>query len=65
MQPPANYGYGTTSPPPGSYGGRGGPISRPPPTPAPPAGADPALWPLFKAVDKDGEMNLFTLQGSC
>ncbi|KAF3924908.1 Peflin [Orbilia brochopaga] len=28
--------------------------SRPPPTPAPPPGADPTLYPLFKAVDKDG-----------
>lgn len=69
-QPPANYGYGASppsshgynSPPPGSYGarpqsGQGGrqqPMSRPPPSPAPPNGADPALWPLFKAVDKDG-----------
>jgi len=67
MQPPANYGYGGStsppphhgvgSPPPGAYGvGRGRPLSasRPPPSPAPPAGADPTLWPLFKAVDKDG-----------
>jgi Ca2+-binding EF-hand superfamily protein len=29
-------------------------MSRPPASPAPPSGADPALWPLFKAVDKDG-----------
>jgi Ca2+-binding EF-hand superfamily protein len=29
-------------------------MSKPPPSPAPPNGADPALWPLFKAVDKDG-----------
>ncbi|RDL36640.1 Uncharacterized protein BP5553_05992 [Venustampulla echinocandica] len=70
MQPPANYGYGTSPPGPGrGYaspplgGGHGSrppphsrtpPMSRPPPSPAPPNGADPALWPLFKAVDKDG-----------
>jgi hypothetical protein len=63
-----NDGYGDRrndgyhSPPLGYGGGRGGhdagrpqqPFSRPPPTPAPPAGADPSLWPLFKQVDKDG-----------
>jgi len=32
--------------------------SRPPPTPAPPQGADPTLYPLFKAVDKDGSGQL-------
>lgn len=32
-------------------------MSRPPPSPAPP-GADPALWPLFKAVDKDNSGQL-------
>ena len=75
IQPPGNYGYGSTppnhgytSPPPGSFPNRPPsgsrsqqPISRPPPSPAPPNGADPALWPLFKAVDKDGE-NTVTLQ---
>ncbi|KAM3089169.1 hypothetical protein ACMFMG_000781 [Clarireedia jacksonii] len=63
--PSANYGYASpppgrshASPPPGQYGngrpaqGRPPPSSRPPPTPAPP-GADPQLWPLFKAVDKN------------
>jgi Ca2+-binding EF-hand superfamily protein len=69
MQPPANYGYGSSpptrqdhmTPPPLNYGqrppplqNRPPPVSRPPPSPAPPNGADPALWPLFKAVDKDG-----------
>jgi len=58
--PPPGHGVG--SPPPSSYG-RPPPvqtrppqqaISRPPPSPAPPNGADPTLWPLFKAVDKDG-----------
>ncbi|KAH8602604.1 hypothetical protein B0O99DRAFT_679597 [Bisporella sp. PMI_857] len=74
MQPPANYGYssgspppghGIGSPPPGSYGrpppaaqNRPQQMSRPPPSPAPPNGADPALWPLFKAVDKDGSGQL-------
>lgn len=33
-------------------------MSRPPASPAPPAGADPALWPLFKAVDKSGNGHL-------
>ncbi len=69
MQPPANYNYGSSppqsnfmAPPPLNYGqsrpppvqNRPAQMSRPPPSPAPPNGADPALWPLFKAVDKDG-----------
>lgn len=33
-------------------------VNRPPPTPAPPQGADPTLYPLFKAVDKDGSGQL-------
>lgn len=48
--PPGAY----SSPPPGQYGQRPPPVSRPPPTPAPGPGVDPALFPLFKAVDKDG-----------
>ncbi|KAF3906378.1 Peflin [Dactylellina cionopaga] len=32
--------------------------ARPPPTPALPQGADPTLYPLFKAVDKDGSGQL-------
>ncbi|TGO17759.1 hypothetical protein BTUL_0015g00950 [Botrytis tulipae] len=64
MHPPGNYGAsppgrGYASPPPGQFQpGRVAPQarpaqqSRPPPTPAPP-GADPQLWPLFQAVDKD------------
>ncbi|KAF4627363.1 hypothetical protein G7Y89_g10794 [Cudoniella acicularis] len=61
--PPSNHGY--TSPPPGAYNSRPPQaqarpphVSRPPPSPAPPNGADPALWPLFKAVDKDGSGQL-------
>ncbi|RPA88237.1 EF-hand [Ascobolus immersus RN42] len=56
--------YGLASPPnAGGYGPPGPqqrppPVSRPPPTPAPPPGADPTLWPLFKAVDKDGSGKL-------
>ncbi|QSZ29977.1 hypothetical protein DSL72_004495 [Monilinia vaccinii-corymbosi] len=60
--PPANYGAsptsrGYTSPPPGQFQPgapqmRPAQYSRPPPSPAPP-GADPQLWPLFQAVDKD------------
>ncbi|KAI5840599.1 hypothetical protein BZA05DRAFT_460597 [Tricharina praecox] len=45
-------------PPPQGYGQRPPPVSRPPPTPAPPGGPDPALFPLFKAVDKDGSGQL-------
>ncbi|TEY40699.1 hypothetical protein BOTCAL_0427g00120 [Botryotinia calthae] len=64
MHPPGNYGAsppgrGYASPPPGQFqAGRIAPQtrpmqqSRPPPSPAPP-GADPHLWPLFQAVDKD------------
>lgn len=51
--PPGTY----STPPPGAYGQRPPPVSRPPPTPAPPGGADPTLYPLFKAVDKDGMYN--------
>ena len=68
-QPPTNYNcvsspppsYGFQSPPPVNYG------NRPPsaqsgshqsprlsPSPVPSTNADPALWPLFKAVDKSG-----------
>ncbi|KAI9854792.1 MAG: hypothetical protein M1824_006604 [Vezdaea acicularis] len=49
--PPAGYGYG--APPPG--GGRQS--ARPPPQSVP-AGADPTLYPLFQAVDKDGSGQL-------
>ncbi|KAI9053671.1 hypothetical protein LZ554_002625 [Drepanopeziza brunnea f. sp. 'monogermtubi'] len=64
--PPPKPSYGYSSPPPSTnYGGRPAPVqnkpppmSRPPPTPAPTNGADPALWPLFKAVDKDGTGHL-------
>ncbi|TVY87938.1 Programmed cell death protein [Lachnellula willkommii] len=63
--PPASS-HGYASPPPASYGSRPPPaqqrpppMSRPPPSPAPPSGGgDPALWPLFKAVDKDGSGQL-------
>jgi len=60
--PPGTYGQ---TPPPGAYnqpppsGAYGQPPgSRPPPTPAPPQGVDPTLFPLFKAVDKDGSGQL-------
>lgn len=63
-QSPQNHGY--SSPPPGSYGSRPQqhppsrqqPMSRPPPSPSPGNGRDPALLPLFKAVDKDGSGTL-------
>ncbi|KAL3423694.1 hypothetical protein PVAG01_05441 [Phlyctema vagabunda] len=65
---PPSHGY--TSPPPGSFGGRPQPppqsrpqqpMSRPPPSPVPGDGRDPALLPLFKAVDKDGTSGSGTL----
>lgn len=54
--PPQNYGFG---PPPQAHHGRSPPLSRPPRTPAPPppggrSEADASLFPLFKAVDKQG-----------
>ncbi|RPA96176.1 EF-hand [Choiromyces venosus 120613-1] len=52
--PPGQFG----GPPPGQFGQRSPPVSRPPPTPAPPQGVDPTLFPLFKAVDKDGSGQL-------
>ncbi|KAF8469625.1 hypothetical protein BDZ91DRAFT_59893 [Kalaharituber pfeilii] len=46
-------------PPPQGYGQSPRPVnSRAPPTPAPPQGVDPTLFPLFKAVDKDGSGQL-------
>ncbi|RDW67844.1 hypothetical protein BP6252_09240 [Coleophoma cylindrospora] len=56
---PTSHGY--NSPPGGNYGAprpqpqqhRPQPVSRPPPSPAPGDHRDPALLPLFKAVDKD------------
>ncbi|KAH0544172.1 hypothetical protein FGG08_001617 [Glutinoglossum americanum] len=50
--PPQNYGSGP--PPAGLSHNRPPTDSRPPRTPAPPQGADPTLFPLFKAVDKEG-----------
>jgi hypothetical protein len=54
--PPQSYGYGRGGPPPGQHHGRPPVVNRPPPTPAPPRDGNDrdALWPLFKAVDKDG-----------
>ncbi|KAL8990359.1 MAG: hypothetical protein Q9177_000969 [Variospora cf. flavescens] len=51
--PPQNYGFG---PQPQQKHGRSPPLSRPPPTPAPPtqSSQDASLFPLFKAVDKTG-----------
>jgi len=49
FSPPPQQGFGQPQRP-GS--------SRPPPTPAPPQGVDPTLFPLFKAVDKDGSGQL-------
>ncbi|KAL7269296.1 hypothetical protein RUND412_008053, partial [Rhizina undulata] len=60
-QPPPPRPNPYASPPPGAYGQRPPPMSRPPPTPAPPIqgqGIDPALFALFKAVDKDGSGQL-------
>ncbi|KAI9784106.1 MAG: hypothetical protein M1839_002610 [Geoglossum umbratile] len=62
--PSRRYNQGMASPPPQNYGGGPPPAgfsqnrppldSRPPRTPGPPQGTDPALFPLFKSVDKDG-----------
>jgi len=52
--PPIGYGASRG----GHDAGRPAAFSRPPPSPAPPAGADPSLWPLFKQVDKDGSGHL-------
>lgn len=51
--PPQNYGFGG---PPQAPHGRSPPLSRPPPTPAPgrKSASDASLFPLFKAVDKNG-----------
>ena len=51
--PPQNYGGGA---PPQVPHGRSPPLSRPPPTPAPArkSASDASLFPLFKAVDKNG-----------
>lgn len=58
--PPQSYGFQSLGPPP-SAGAHGRPnlaaSQRPPPTPAPPPPRDgndrDALWPIFKAVDKN------------
>ena len=51
--PPQNYGIGA---PPQIPHGRSPPLSRPPPTPSPGRknASDASLFPLFKAVDKNG-----------
>ncbi|KAF2099668.1 EF-hand [Rhizodiscina lignyota] len=53
--PPQNYGYGQLGPPPAKDYTSRPPAQAPPPTPAPPKDASDkdALWPLFRAVDKD------------
>ncbi|KAF2421007.1 EF-hand [Tothia fuscella] len=58
--PPQSYGYGRGGPPPSQHHGRPPVVNRPPPTPAPPRDGNDrdALWPLFKAVDKDGSGQL-------
>ncbi|KAI9811325.1 MAG: hypothetical protein M1827_005484 [Pycnora praestabilis] len=55
--PQSNYGFGH---PPLEYHNRPPTMSRPPPTPAPgaTAGTDLALFPLFKAVDREGNGQL-------
>ncbi|KAI9806935.1 MAG: hypothetical protein M1833_002593 [Piccolia ochrophora] len=54
--PPSNYGF--QQPPPQAHS-RPPIMQRPPPTPAPPAGADSGdLYPLFRAVDKSGSGQL-------
>ncbi|MCJ1225537.1 hypothetical protein MMC12_002186, partial [Toensbergia leucococca] len=56
--PPQNYGFG---PPPQHHHGRSPPQSRPPGTPVPSgskSATDASLFPLFKAVDKDGSGQL-------
>jgi hypothetical protein len=69
-QPPTNHGYSTSPPPshglqspptvnhanrPPSGQARPHASPRLPPSPSPPGNVDPALWPLFKAVDKSGK----------
>ncbi|KAF8544274.1 hypothetical protein BDD12DRAFT_922454 [Trichophaea hybrida] len=57
-QPPPHNAY-ASPPTQHGFGQRPPPVSRPPPTPAPPAvNGDPTLYPLFKAVDKDGSGQL-------
>lgn len=62
--PPQNYGFGRGGPPPSQSHGRPPVVNRPPPTPAPPKDANDrdALWPLFKAVDKDGMLRMEALK---
>ncbi|KIW04050.1 uncharacterized protein PV09_04869 [Verruconis gallopava] len=62
--PPQNYGYGRQGPPPPQNHGRAPVTNRPPPTPAPPRDANDrdALWPLFKAVDKDNSGQLTEME---
>ncbi|KAL9100745.1 MAG: hypothetical protein Q9163_003912 [Psora crenata] len=53
----AGYGYPTSPPPPQGNQGRPIPLPRPPGTPVPTssnASADASLFPLFKAVDRNG-----------
>lgn len=53
--PPQTYGYGRGGPAPPQTHNRPAVVNRPPPTPAPRDANDrDALWPIFKAVDKDG-----------
>lgn len=54
--PPPQQSF--SPPPPQGYGQQRPGSSRPPPTPAPAPGVDPTLFPLFKAVDKDGSGQL-------
>ena len=70
FQSPPPGGFQSPPPPGGQFQGGFGqrpPVSRPPPTPAPMQGADPTLFPLFKAVDKDGVYlsRSYSLQDTC
>jgi len=64
--PPQSYGFQSLGPPPAA-GSHGRPSlaasQRPPPTPAPPPPRDgndrEALWPIFKAVDKNSTSSTF------
>lgn len=65
--PPQNYGHGRLGPPPSSHG-RPPPSNRPPSASAPPRDANDrdALWPMFKAVDRDnsGQLSEAELQNA-
>jgi hypothetical protein len=72
LSPSPYGGHGNVmSPPPQAQGPRPTTHNRPPaqqrlpPSPAPAEGADPTLLPLFRAVDKNGEIKHLVFQPTC